>query len=72
MRGYFCSHEIRVDGRFVAMNEVFVKCVFDIRAAVLAVEEVDVICFVFGEEQAGIVRAEEPALAVLPVLEFDA
>src|SRR5213593_4109181 len=68
MSGHFRSHEIGIDGEFVALNKVFMEGVFDVRAAVLAVEEADVICFVLREKHAGIAGAEKPALAVLPVL----
>src|SRR5437016_2748553 len=54
------------------MDEVFVKRVFDVRAAIRAVEEPGAIGFVFREEQVGIAGAEQPALAILPVLQFDA
>ena len=68
MSGHFRSHEIGIDGEFVALHKVFVEGVFDVRAAVLAVEETDVICLVLREEHAGIAGAQEPAFAVLPVL----
>ena len=72
VRGHFCAQESGIDRGLVAVNEVLVKPVFDVRAAVCAVEEPGPVCFVFREEQVGRAGAEEPALAILPVHEFGA
>src|SRR5262249_44078061 len=42
------------------------------RRAILGVEDARKICFVFGEEQIQAASAEQPALAILPVLQLDA
>src|SRR5215472_6040711 len=72
MGGDFCSCLRGVDGGFIAVNQIFVKSIFDEWAAITAIEEAGALGFIFGEEQFGIAGANEPALSVLPMLEFDA
>ena len=72
MGGHFGARERSIDRALVAMNEVVVKRIFDVGGAIWDVEETSEIRFVLREEQIGMARAKKPALAVLPVLEFNA
>ncbi len=38
MSGHFRSHKFGIDGGLVAMDEVVVKSVFDVRSAIFAIE----------------------------------
>src|SRR6516162_5083835 len=57
---------------FISANQIFVESVLDIRYAVLCLEDLLEIRFILREEQLFGPRGEEPALAILPVLQFRA
>src|SRR5689334_24467108 len=72
MRSNFCPCQRGIDRGFVAMNYVLVKSIFDELTAIGAIEEARAIGFVFREKKIRIAGANQPALAVLRMLEFDA
>ena len=72
VRGHFCPRLVRVDGGFVAANQVLVKRVLHIRRTVPAVEKPGNVSLVFGEEQLRLACAEKPAFAVLPMFNLGA
>ncbi len=70
--GNFCSHLIGIDGRFIAMNQIFVESVFHVRRAVSSAEKTRAVRLIFREQQFWLTGAQQPALAVLPMLQFSA
>src|SRR5215469_3419080 len=72
LSGHFRAHETGIDSGLVAVDDVLMESVFYVRRAILGVEEARKVCFVFREEQIGAAGAEQPALAILPVLQLDA
>src|SRR5713226_8090508 len=72
VRRYFRADLLRVYGRLVPMNDVLVERIFHIRGSVSPAKDPGVVRFVLGEEQFGLARADQPALAVLPVLQLRA
>ncbi len=57
VRRYFRSHLIRIDSGLVAINQIFVECVFYIGGAIFPAEEPRGVGLVLCEHQLGLTRA---------------
>src|SRR6266849_3796697 len=68
-RGHLRSRLLRIDCRFIALNQVFVKGVLHIRKDLPTIQPTTV-RFVLGEQYLRLTRANQPALPILPVLQL--
>src|SRR5208283_2637215 len=69
---HFCASAFRVYRGLVSMNQPFVKGILHIGSAAAIIENPGVVGFVFGEQELRLPRAQQPAFAVLPMLQFRA
>ena len=70
VRRHLGAAERGIYRRLISTNQIFVKRIFHIRRSVFRVEEFFEIRLIFGKQQVRFSFAQQPALAILPMLHF--
>src|SRR4029077_18447740 len=67
---HLCAGFIRINGGLVLPNYVLVESIFYVRRAIVSIVKTSIVGFIFCKDEFRLVSGEQPAFAVLPVLQL--
>jgi len=70
VRGHLGPALVRIHGGFVLVNDVVVKGVLGVGRAVARAKQTRMVGLIFREQQVGLPFNQQPALSILPMLQF--